>query len=240
MAIQIFERQNPYPQIMSELFKVMSVKNNAREERAFAAKEAQANRDFQVGQAEIQRQFLADEAKYGREQALALADRNMAQLKDMLAAQTEQARISAEPALRQAEALLTQIENRGRTTTRLLDSLVPEGTMQPIMGPVAPREQYAEVPESIRKVYRDRGVEIPAVATLSELEAIMSTGRPSSWTHGVTDFVQPGITRRAAEDLAGLVRMMRSQQADEVSSRYGENRALGRDLLGAAIGSALR
>jgi len=91
MAIQIFERQNPYPQIMSELYRIASARNTAKDEmrmrgeemamrereavaaREFQAAENLAMRKFQEGRDKINADFQTNLAEVGYKKAAALA-----------------------------------------------------------------------------------------------------------------------------------------------------------------------
>ncbi len=92
---------------MSELYRIASARNTAKDEmrmrgeeaaaaREFQASENLAMREFQKGRDKINAQLRLDIAQFGRDQAIELARERTLQLKNALTAQEEQARLGRE------------------------------------------------------------------------------------------------------------------------------------------------
>jgi hypothetical protein len=71
MAIQIFQQQNPYPQLMSELYRIAADRNQRKEELTARRLEGEANRAFQLERdnANAQLQIDLQKALYADNQA---------------------------------------------------------------------------------------------------------------------------------------------------------------------------
>ena len=238
MAIQIFERQNPYPQIMSELYRIASARNTAKdemrmrgEEMAMREREAAAAREFQVAENEANRQFQTDlsSAQMAFQEGLYKAQfadnaseraRLAEETRQMFEAQTNQIEKRHEESLAQIGVLKSQVEDqtedlrlRKERSGRAFDVLMGAGERPGLLtGRTAP-EDVVEIPEDVREVYLDRGYNIPRYMSRSQIEELVAQGKPGRWTHGITDVTQPGITREAFSDMSGLLNLAESRRA---------------------------
>ena len=138
----------------------------------------------------------------------------------MFEAQTNQINKNYETALAQIKVLQSQVDTqaedlrsrreRGEKAFNLL--LGTDERPGLLTGRSAP-EDVVEIPEDVREVYLDRGYNIPRYMSRSQIEELVAQGKPGRWTHGITDFMQPGITREAFSTMSGLLNLAESRRA---------------------------
>lgn len=170
--INVYERQNPYPQILSELYRIAAGRNQRKEELAASQAEAKANRDFQAGQAQLQREYLANESRLGREQALSIyemgSQRLQAQLDNALKVQVE----ANKPVLEQIGVMREELANQKALNERQFGTpdtqvVVDDPQSRGFAGP-----PLIETIPGQRGYYREaQDAEIAANAAIQELNA---------------------------------------------------------------------